>query len=169
MGLLSIQLPMRKFFGNGKPGLEIFTQKEQILPDSDKEMSWKIGEYGFMMRLTKKVPVMLARKIEDFVAMLFYDAGLNYEAQKHDVIFAIHPGGPKIIDLVIKVLGLKKEQVHHSRSVLKRRGNMSSATIPYIWNNILSDPNIQNGRTIVTVAFGPGLTITGALLKVCMP
>ena len=148
-------------------GYEIITQKEVVVPGSEKEMSWRLGSHGFVMTLTRKVPLLLAKKIESYMREIFIDAGLDFDKDKHNVIFAVHPGGPKIIELIEKVLKLESSQVMHSKEVLKARGNMSSATIPHIWNEILEDDKIKSDTYVATVAFGPGLTMTGAILKLC--
>lgn len=148
-------------------GFEIITQKEVLVPGSEGEMSWKLGSHGFLMSLTRKVPIFIARAVENYMREIFADAGLDFDKDKGDVIFAVHPGGPKIIELIGKVLELSESQVRHSKTILKRRGNMSSATIPHIWNEILEDSSVETGTFIATVAFGPGLTMTGAVLKVC--
>ena len=57
-------------------------------------------------------------------------------------VFAVHPGGPKIIDRVRDVLELADSQVAASRGVLFDHGNMSSATLPHIWMRMLDDPRI---------------------------
>jgi len=79
--------------------------------------------------------------------------------------FAIHPGGPKIIDYVVNELGIPEFQAHWSYDVLRNHGNMSSATIPYILHNIVNDSAIQSGTKIIAMAFGPGLTATSLLLE----
>ncbi|MFK8139036.1 MAG: 3-oxoacyl-[acyl-carrier-protein] synthase III C-terminal domain-containing protein [Bdellovibrionales bacterium] len=167
-GALKYSVTSGDFFDLQKrDGLEILAQKEVLVQGSENEMSWKLSSQGFLMTLTKKVPVYIARGIEDFMESIFADAGIDYGRHKHKTIFAIHPGGPKIIDWIAKTLDLNFSQIEHSSKILKTRGNMSSATIPHIWNEILEDKNIAKGTIIATVAFGPGLTMTGAVLKLC--
>jgi predicted naringenin-chalcone synthase len=149
--------------------LEIITLKEVLVPYSENEMTWKLGAHGFMMTLTRNVPLLLAREIEQYMRNLFLKAGFDFDRDKNDFLFAIHPGGPKIIELVQKVLKLYESQVSHSKKILFQRGNMSSATLPHIWNEILNDEQTPSGKPVVTVAFGPGLTMTGAIFKVCGP
>jgi predicted naringenin-chalcone synthase len=80
------------------------------------------------------------------------------------VIFAIHPGGPKIVDAVQRVLELSDAQVASSRDVLRRFGNMSSATLPHVWMQIASSADIPSASIVVSLAFGPGLTMCGAVM-----
>ncbi len=167
-GAIKYSVTCEEYFQSTKQdGLEVITQKELVLPGSEHEMTWRLGSHGFLMSLTRKVPIILAKRIESYMREVFVDAGLNFDQDKDDVIFAVHPGGPKIIELVEKVLKLTDNQVKHSKAILKTRGNMSSATIPHIWNEIVKDKDIKSNTYIATVAFGPGLTITGMILKLC--
>jgi predicted naringenin-chalcone synthase len=62
-------------------------------------------------------------------------------------------------------LGLRNEQIEHSREVLFSRGNMSSATLPHVWMEMASDPRVTDGQIVVSAAFGPGLTLCGAVMR----
>lgn len=148
-----------------KKGLRILAFHEVIIPDSLEDMSWDLGEYNFLMTLSKRVPVFIRKNIKSFLTTLCAKAGINLEEQKSKMHFAIHPGGPKIIDYVVSEIGLLKEQARWSFEVLRVHGNMSSATIPHIFNEIVNDPAIKSGTKVVAMAFGPGLTATGLLLE----
>lgn len=148
-----------------KKGLRILASHEVIIPDSLEDMSWDIGEYSFLMTLSKRVPVFIRKNIKSFLTTLCAKADINLEAEKVNMYFAIHPGGPKIIDYVIDEIGVSKEQAHWSYEILRRQGNMSSATIPHIFNEIINDSQIQSGTKIVAMAFGPGLTATALLVE----
>jgi predicted naringenin-chalcone synthase len=148
-----------------KEGLRILASHEVIIPDSLEDMSWEIGEYNFLMTLSKRVPVFIRKNIKGFLSTLCAKVGVDLEAEKSKMHFAIHPGGPKIIDYVVDAIGINKEQASWSYDVLYRHGNMSSATVPHIFNEIINDSNIPAGTKIVAMAFGPGLTATGLLLE----
>ena len=81
-------------------------------------------------------------------------------------VFAIHPGGPKILDHVEKLLSIDPRKNAHSHAVLRERGNMSSATLPHIRERILADRSILPGTPVLSLAFGPGLTICGKVARV---
>jgi predicted naringenin-chalcone synthase len=148
-----------------KKGLRILASHEVIIPDSLEDMSWEIGEYNFLMTLSKRVPVFIRKNIKGFLTTLCYKVGLDLEEEKSKMHFAIHPGGPKIIDYVVNAIGITKKQASWSYDILYRHGNMSSATVPHIFNEIVNDSNITAGTKIVAMAFGPGLTATGLLLE----
>ncbi|HKO51453.1 MAG TPA: 3-oxoacyl-[acyl-carrier-protein] synthase III C-terminal domain-containing protein [Polyangiaceae bacterium] len=146
-------------------GLELLAVSEQILPDSAACMAWSVGDFGMRMTLTRDVPNRIASALRPFVAELFAKARVDLaDALRHAVV-AVHPGGPKIIDRVSEVLELTPAQVRSSRDVLYEYGNMSSATLPHVWQRIVTDDAISTGTLIVSLAFGPGLTVCGALFR----
>jgi predicted naringenin-chalcone synthase len=137
------------------PGLEVVLLQEEIIPGSSWAMSWGCEDWGLKMRVAKEVPVLIARALPSFLEKLSLDP--------ERALFAIHPGGPKIIDQVAKILNLQAWQTEHSRAILKSCGNMSSATLPHIWESMLKDPKVQHGTPILSLAFGPGLTLSGGV------
>ena len=135
--------------------LEIICIKEKLIPDSMNDMTWSPGPVSMQMTLSKEVP----EKIRGGLPAFLRELTLNHPGE---YLFAIHPGGPKIIDTIQSQLELSDEQVALSRKVLKARGNMSSATLPHVWKEIL-DSDYQG--KVISLAFGPGLTIFGGLFE----
>jgi predicted naringenin-chalcone synthase len=146
------------------PGLAILAQDEWIVPDSAESMAWFCSDSGMEMTLARDVPDKIARSLSPFVAKLLQQAGRS-SAAAETAVFAIHPGGPKIVDQIAATLKLRESQVAHSRGVLRDRGNMSSATLPHIWQAITRSAAVQAGDIVVSLAFGPGLTLSGAVLQ----
>jgi predicted naringenin-chalcone synthase len=112
------------------------------------------------MKLAKEVPVLIARALPAFVSRLLQTAQVKPGS---DLFFAIHPGGPRIIQQVGKILELQDKQFEHSLGILQSCGNMSSATLPHIWEKLWND--IPDGSYIVSLAFGPGLTLAGGVFQ----
>jgi len=146
-------------------GLELHAIHELLIPGTRDQMSWVPTEAGMQMTLSKDVPRSIAEQLPGFLACLLEGSGLTPGEARKSAIFAVHPGGPRIIDSVRALLELSEAQVAHSQGVLRDYGNMSSATLPHVWQRLLDDPAIEPGRFIVSLAFGPGLTIFGALLR----
>ena len=146
---------------------EILAIREEIVPDSLDDMTWVLSDWGFQMTLSRDVPGKIAARLSRFLSMLFACSGMTYSLGAGDSIFAVHPGGPRILDSVQEVLGLEARQLRLSRTVLYERGNMSSATLPHIWMAAASDRDVKPGALVVSLAFGPGLTIAGALFRKC--
>ena len=151
----------------GSAAFEILSLREEIVPGSIDDMTWVMSEWGFRMTLSRAVPAKVASRLLRFLSDLFSGAGLRYSSDGGDAVFAVHPGGPRILSLVEEVLGIEEGRLELSRAVLYERGNMSSATLPHIWMEVASAASVPAGALVVSLAFGPGLTIAGALFKKC--
>lgn len=147
----------------GKMGLLVEGFLEQLIPNSAHAMTWVCSDWGMQMTLDKGVPAMIANDITEYCDRLAKLSGHKFSDIQKNGIFAIHPGGPKIISAVQALLELQDHQVQHSKDTLKKYGNMSSGTVPHILSSIIDDPNIPVGTPIMSMAFGPGLTIIGAV------
>lgn len=145
---------------------KVLALHEKIIPDSIQDMSWIPTSWGMQMNLSREVPLKIKTELKPFLAELLQLAEMN-TSDLATAEFAIHPGGPKIIDTIKEILELPEHKVAHSKKVLLERGNMSSATLPHVWEAMLKDESIKTGQKIISFAFGPGLTVFGCVLEVC--
>jgi alkylresorcinol/alkylpyrone synthase len=157
--------PETEFAKRSGSGLKILAIDEHILPDSLPEMTLRPGPLQFDMSLSKRVPFMIRDSIVDFVHAICAQVDLDFEREKSEMVFAIHPGGPAILNQIRGKLGIEEPAVALSRRVLYEHGNMASATAPHIWQLIVESPEIPAGSKVLSMAFGPGLTVIGALFE----
>ncbi len=150
-----------------EPSLKILSLTESRIPDSEEDMTWVPGSNNFNMSISRDVPMKLALNIHDGLSHLFEKVGKDRDDLMKNAKFAIHPGGPKILDQVSMLLELKEDQIKESRHILKTRGNMSSATLPHIWKEILENKSLEDGQKVVSLAFGPGLSLFGSVFEIC--
>lgn len=123
-------------------------------------MTWDVTDLGFRMGLSPKVPDVLAGHVADLIVDLLRRHGLGVS----DVDgWAIHPGGPRILDVVRDRLGLDETAIESSRRTLAEHGNCSSPTVLMIVDALRSAASTP--RHVVMAAFGPGLTLYVALLS----
>ncbi|GBE05468.1 alpha-pyrone synthesis polyketide synthase-like Pks11 [bacterium BMS3Abin10] len=146
-------------------GLKILALKENLLSDSLDEMTWKLGPHTFDMTLSLKVPYAIRDNVKRFVVSLLNEAGMDFDREKENLAYAIHPGGPAIVKKICGELGLTEKQVELSDKVFYENGNLSSVTIPYIFREIIDSDDIPAGTAVLSLAFGPGLTISGMVLE----
>lgn len=151
------------------PSMKIVHLDEQLIPDSSEEMTWNLTDWGFHGTLSKKIPILIATHVKKFLINLSQKAGVNLKILLEKAIFAVHPGGPKILDNIQEILALSSEQLYFSREILRKYGNISSATLPHIWKAILEDSSIIDGTYVVSLAFGPGLNIAGGIFVKTIP
>ena len=135
----------------------------ELLPQTQKEMAWHIGDFGFDIRLSTYVPEIIESGIQQFTQNLLQ---LHNLKQSDIDIYAIHPGGVKILEASEKALNISADQNKYSYQVMRQYGNMSSATILFvlkaIWDAMTLDTHHKN---IFGCAFGPGLTLEAMMLK----
>jgi predicted naringenin-chalcone synthase len=144
--------------------LKYISSHEEMISDSASAMSWGLSSNNFDMTLSKDVPTYVKKSLPAILARWL---GQDRILEDPKTIWAIHPGGPKIIDEIKNAFSLREEQICYSRKILSERGNMSSATLPHIWNEILNDPLLTSGTPVLTMAFGPGLTVSLARFELC--
>ncbi len=163
-GFVKYSATPRSGLAAGERGLEVHALLDQLVPESIGDMALEVRPDRFDVRVSIFVPQLIKARIRVFVEALCAQIGLDLETQKDRLVFAVHPGGPVILDHVRDSLGLREEQMRYSRGVLRDCGNMVSASVPTIWESIVSDRELAPGTTVITMAFGPGVTCTGAVL-----
>ena len=143
-------------------GIQFLHTHTEQLYDQHTMMSLNIGNQSFWMTLAAGVPAALQDNIEGFLVKLLQPLGLSNRDIAH---WGIHPGGPKILRVLGKRLGLEPERLRASWDVLANAGNCASATVLLVLENILGVDRPRPGEYGVLVTFGPGLTIEGAVLR----
>jgi predicted naringenin-chalcone synthase len=123
-------------------------------------MTWDVTDLGFRMGLSPRVPKVLSLHVRTLVDDLLGRHGLTIGEVDG---WAVHPGGPKILDVVQERLGLVDSDLEPSREVLSAYGNCSSPTVLLVLDALRRRP--APPRRVVMLAFGPGLTLYGALLE----
>jgi alpha-pyrone synthase len=134
-----------------------------LTPDSQDLMNWTIGNTGFLMGLSSKVPAAIVEHLPGYLKTFLDRHDLTQTAID---FWAIHPGGRQIVDQIQKLLQLNDNMVADSYAVLREYGNMSSCTILFILKRLLAQHAAGDGfNNGVAMAFGPGLTIEGCLFQ----
>jgi predicted naringenin-chalcone synthase len=144
------------------PGWELVDVAALTDPGTADHMTWDVTDHGFRMELSPDVPRVLARHVASAVARLLGRHGLRTA----DVdAWAVHPGGPRILDTVVEHLDLPSDALDASRRVLAERGNCSSPTVLLVLDALRAAGRPAAGGYAVMMAFGPGLTLYAALLR----
>ncbi len=135
-------------------GLELGDGFSGMLEESDSLITWTIGDSGFAMGLSGEVPARLAAALsEPEIAGKVVDGRPAAEI----AAWAVHPGGKSILDAVERAFALPQGALAESREVLRSCGNMSSATILFVLEQIMA----RKPESGVALAFGPGLAMEG--------
>jgi predicted naringenin-chalcone synthase len=141
-----------------------------IHPDTEEEMAWNIRDHGFALRLSPRVPNHLALAAPAALQTVF--------GSRRPAFWAIHPGGRAIVDRLAEIFDLSPDAVGATREVLRRYGNMSSATILFVLatlrqrlcaSPLADDYSAAGDLTGVAMAFGPGLVVEMSKLTYVPP
>lgn len=135
-----------------------------LAPEGEQDMAWTVGDWGFEMRLSAYVPEIIRSGIHHLTERLLQR--IRYTRRDVD-FFAIHPGGRKILEAIEGELGLSKEENAAAYGVLKQYGNMSSPTVLFVLREVIQGRAVDDDqKTVLSFAFGPGLTLESMLLKI---
>jgi len=151
-----------------RPIFELVSAAQTILPDSDGAIDGHLREVGLTFHLLKDVPGFISKNIEKSLTEAFAPIGIN---DWNSIFWVAHPGGPAILDQVEEKLRLKPEKLRSTRHVLSEYGNMSSACVLFILDEMRKkSKEEEKGSTGeglewgVLFGFGPGLTVETVVL-----
>lgn len=125
----------------------------QVASDSLDQMSWRIGNHGFVMQLAPTVPEHLQQALPSFIEQLCRKMDVSQSEVRS---WAVHPGGRRVLEVVGEGVGSDLAESFH---VLEHFGNMSSATVLFVLDRVLR----EGGGFVGALGFGPGLTMEAAL------
>jgi chalcone synthase len=151
-----------------KPLFELVSTAQTILPDSDGAIEGHLREVGLTFHLQEDVPRLISKNIEKSLVEAFQPLGFS---DWNSLFWIAHPGGPAILNQVESKLGLKSEKLRATRHVLSEFGNMSSASVLFILDD-MRRKSVENGLKTtgeglewgVLFGFGPGLTVETVVL-----
>ena len=144
---------------DGRAAWQVSASGSILFEDSADDMTWRIGDHGFAMTLSSRVPGAIQRSLGPWLHEWLRDQGLSMG----DVAtWAVHPGGPRILESCAQVTGSSRQDYVASHEVLAEFGNMSSPTILFIIDRLRR----RNAPLpCVALGFGPGLTAEAALFR----
>jgi alkylresorcinol/alkylpyrone synthase len=146
----------------GLSGPAILATRSVFYPQTEEMMGWNISEKGFRIVLSKEIPNLvrkhLAHDVDDFLA----ERGLT----RADIgSWVLHTGGPKILEATADALGLKNGELDVSWKCLRRTGNLSSASVLVVLEEVMKNRRPAPGTLGLLSAMGPGFCSEFVLLE----
>jgi predicted naringenin-chalcone synthase len=130
-----------------------------LFPGSRGDMTWRVGDHGFEMTLSARVPALIEEHLAPWLVAWLGEHGLALADVRG---WAVHPGGPRVLDAVERALALPADVLRTSRTVLEELGNMSSPTVLFIVDRLRrTDATLP----CVALGFGPGLVAEAVLFR----
>lgn len=151
-----------------RPLFQLISASQTILPDSEGAIDGHLLEVGLTFHLLKDVPGLISKNIEKSLIEAFTPLGID---DWNSLFWIAHPGGPAILDQIELKLGLTDDKMNATRQMLKEYGNMSSASVLFILDEMrrksMEDQKETTGDGLdwgVLFGFGPGLTVETLVL-----
>jgi len=134
-------------------GPRIVATRSIFYPDTEEMMGWDISESGFRIVLSPEVPELIRRKLGGDVDSFLADLGRD----RGEVgSWVLHTGGPKVLQATAESLGLKDGQLAASWDCLRRVGNLSSASVLVVLEDVMKNRRPAPGTFGLLAAMGPG-------------
>jgi predicted naringenin-chalcone synthase len=130
-----------------------------LFPGTADAMTWNIGNHGFVMTISSELPRLIQENLRPWLSAWLDHHGLAVDDVRS---WAIHPGGPRIVEAAAAAMGLASSHTAVSREILAGHGNMSSATVLFILEALLK---AGAQPPCVLLGFGPGLVAEAALFE----
>ncbi|MFI6869771.1 type III polyketide synthase [Nocardia sp. NPDC050406] len=136
----------------------------QLFDDAEDGIVLRVNDDGITCELAESLPQYILRGVDPVVTEVLGRNGLR----KSDIdLWAIHPGGPKIIEQSAQSLGIPVERAALSWEVLAQHGNMLSVSLIFVLEQMIqraeSDKPISTG---VAFSFAPGVTLEGIIFDI---
>ncbi len=143
-------------------GPEILATRSIFYPNTEEMMGWNVSEKGFRITLSPEVPVLIRERLGQGMDAFLADHGYK----RSDIgSWVLHTGGPKVLEATAAALDLHNGQLDASWDCLKRVGNLSSASVLVVLEDVMRNRRPEPGTLGVLAAMGPGFCSELVLLK----
>jgi alkylresorcinol/alkylpyrone synthase len=153
-----------EFESNGTEihGPKILATRSVFYPSTEDMMGWNISEKGFRIILSTEVPTLIRENLGRDVDAFLADNGHKRSDLKS---FVLHTGGPKVLDASADALGLHNGQLDASWDCLRKVGNLSSASVLCVLEDVMKNRRPEPGTLGLLAAMGPGFCSELILLE----
>jgi alkylresorcinol/alkylpyrone synthase len=143
-------------------GPTILATRSIFYPQTEDMMGWNISEKGFRILLSTEVPNLIRQNLGRDVDAFVKDHGYERSDLKS---FVLHTGGPKVLEASATALGLNNGQLDASWDCLRKVGNLSSASVLVVLEDVMKHRRPEPGTLGLLAAMGPGFCSELVLLK----
>ena len=130
------------------PLYELHHSTSLIVPNTADMMAWELTNSGMSIGLGREIPTAIYTAIEDFATLLLQPNPHAKHTPYCEMRWCLHPGGPMIIQAICERLGLAEADVEEVWNVLRRYGNMSSATVLFVLDEMRKKVRHQHTHTL---------------------
>lgn len=143
-------------------GPKILSTRSVFYPDTEHVMGWDISEKGFRIVLSRDVPQVIFQNLASDVDQFLADNNLS----RPDIgAWVLHTGGPAILEATARALELPDRALDASWECLRRTGNLSSASVLAVLEEVMMNRRPEAGTYGLLAAMGPGFCAELVLLQ----
>ncbi len=143
------------------PGIDIVATRTRLFPEAQHLMGWEFTSDGMRLVLSRDIPAFVSATLAPVVTAFVGEQGLSV----HDIAhYVLHPGGPKVMATYRSAFALPESAVSVARQSMRRFGNLSSASVLFMLNDVVS-ASPAPGDTGLMLALGPGFACEMLVLK----
>lgn len=150
----------------GRPGPDggpsIVESGSAWFPDTLGLMGFDLKASGFHLLLSPRIPAVVKREVRPFVERLLASRGMRREELS---FFVLHPGGTRVLEALEETLAIPREDVQHCWDVLANVGNLSSAMVMFILEEMWRTKRPAPGALGLLAAFGPAFGAEASILR----
>ena len=143
------------------PGARILFTKSVLFPESEELMGWEFTSDGMRLVLAPEIPEIVRTQVKEAVERFLLETAQPGGRVRH---YLLHPGGPKILDAYREAFGIEEGALRPIRESLKRYGNLSSAAVLFLLEELIASGRARTGEKGLMVALGPGFAAEMLLL-----
>jgi predicted naringenin-chalcone synthase len=146
----------------GSGGIRLRGFSAGLYPQERQHLYYRTERSKLRNVLSVEVPAVGARRGKEVIDRLLATNGAGYGDIRH---WIVHPGGQKVLDTFQEALDLPGEALAASRAVLYNYGNMSSASVLFVLDEVLRSGAPRPGDTGLMCSFGAGFGAYAGLVE----
>lgn len=143
-------------------GPSVIATSSILFPETERMMGWDVVASGLKVVLSSTIPALIRAQLAIPVDQLLLQHRLDRSAVKH---WIVHTGGNRVLDAVRDALELEPSALARSWRTLEETGNLSSASVLFVLNDLLDSGDARSGDYGMMIAVGPGFGAELALLR----
>jgi alkylresorcinol/alkylpyrone synthase len=143
-------------------GPRVIGTSSVLFPETEKMMGWEVVETGLKVLLSSAIPSLIREQLAAPVDDLIDRYGLGRSAIKH---WIVHTGGNRVLEAVRDALRLDQDALARSWRILEETGNLSSASVLFVLNDLIESGDAEAGDYGLMIAVGPGFGAELVLLR----
>ena len=147
--------------GTGDKGVEIVDSYHRLFPETYDIMGWDFVDSGMKVRFSRDIPVFVRKHVPGVIKEAVSSWGISEDEIES---YIVHPGGAKVLEAFAEVIGHPSKKLADSHEILKRYGNMSSASVLFVLERMIENHSLTNGYALMS-ALGPGFSSDQLLLN----